>query len=129
MHSCLKQSAEAFKYFNIAVVFPSGENHVYALKLVFHFNRIVTYQSVQITKLLFPLFRQEISLSNACSEPRDNYNTRRNLELRAVIEDQWKKQLLEDMENEIRTNIEQLDKEREEELERTRNKKTRKHRD
>jgi hypothetical protein len=69
-----------------------------------------------------PLFRQEINLSNACREPHADYNTRQNLELRAVIEDQWKKQLLEDMENEVKTNIEQLDKERGQELERTRNK-------
>ena len=37
------------------------------------------------------------------------------------MEDQWKKQLLEEMESEIHTNIEQLDKEREHELKRTTN--------
>ncbi|XP_028417070.1 uncharacterized protein LOC114541333 [Dendronephthya gigantea] len=69
-----------------------------------------------------PTLRQDINLSNACFEPRADYNTRQNLELRAVIEEQWKKKLLEDIENETKTNIEQLDKEREQELESKRTK-------
>ena len=67
---------------------------------------------------LYPLFfRQDIKLSNSCLEKKSDYNTRKNLELRAVIEDQWKKELLEQMESEVQRNIEKLDKEREKEIE------------
>jgi hypothetical protein len=74
------------------------------------------------TKIPSVYFRQEINLSNAYLQTRDDYNTRRNLELRTVIEDQWKKQLLEDMENETKANIQELEKKREQELQRIKNK-------
>lgn len=53
-------------------------------------------------------------------ETRPDYATRQNFQLRTIIEDQWKKQLLEEMENEVQANIEQLDKKMESELKQTR---------
>ena len=78
--------------------------------------RVYEYTHSQHINLSFLFFRQEINISNACREAPTSYNTRMNLELRAVIEDQWKKQLLEEMEREVKTNIEELEKKREQEL-------------
>lgn len=44
-----------------------------------------------------------------------SYGERMNLELRSVVEDQWKKQLLEEMEEELKTNLGELEKQKKEE--------------
>ena len=50
-----------------------------------------------------------------------SYGERMNLELRSVVEDQWKKQLLEEMEEELKTNLGELEKQKKEEPLKTQN--------
>lgn len=45
-----------------------------------------------------------------------SYGERMSLELRSVVEDQWKKRLLEEMEEELKTNVGELEKQKKEEL-------------
>ena len=49
-------------------------------------------------------------------KPRVDYFSRQNNDLRGIIDDQWKKELLHELEDEMKESIEQLEKKRKDEF-------------
>ncbi|XP_046858078.1 transmembrane protein 232-like isoform X2 [Xenia sp. Carnegie-2017] len=60
--------------------------------------------------------RQEINLNHLRMKPRVDYISRQNNDLRGIIDDQWKKELLQELEDEMKESIEQLEKKRNDEF-------------
>lgn len=61
-----------------------------------------------------PSLRQELLLATALREPQVSLNDRTDLDLKRIVEDQWRKELQEEMEEEERKKQEELEKKQKE---------------
>lgn len=65
---------------------------------------------IYMTSSILSSCRQEINLNHLLMKPRVDYFSRQNNDLRGIIDDQWKKELLHELEDEMKESIEQLEK-------------------
>ncbi|XP_070549571.1 uncharacterized protein [Ptychodera flava] len=65
-----------------------------------------------------PTLREEVMMSMALHEPQVNYNMRTSLDLKRIVEDQWRKELQNKLEEEEKENEKELEKKQQREEER-----------